>query len=170
MFLHLITALQPWWRVLHLAALLTGLALIVIALLSVVKQGKSHNGGGLGAAAMAFLAGVFLLNLYRMLDAISLSTFGNTSAHGLLAYTGGSIGGVSAPIIGFAINIIQVVGLYGVIRGFVLLSRSGQDPRTFGPAMTHIVGGVFAVNIVSFLHILGATVGSGLQSAITRIF
>ncbi len=54
------------------------------------------------------------------------------------------------------VRLVQIVGLIAVIRGLLILMRlSGQaQPGTFGRAMTHIVGGTLAMNIVGFNQIV----------------
>lgn len=168
MWAHLIAAMQPWWHTLHLLALLIGLALVIASLVSAAAKGRSRQ-GGLHAPILTFFAGIFLLNISGLMDAVAFSMFGTSSAHSLIAYASGA-GHVSGPMVQFAIMLVQLVGFYGIIRGVLLLSHSGSDSRAAGPALVHILGGAIAVNIVTVLNVLGATVGGGIQSAITRMF
>lgn len=60
------------------------------------------------------------------------------------------------------IYLIQLVGLISFIRGWVYLAQGaggGQSQHTTGKALTHIIGGLFAVNVVEFTNILWSTFG-----------
>lgn len=62
--------------------------------------------------------------------------------------------------------IVQFVGTIAFIRGLVLLSHlntSGQ-PGTFGRGLTHIIGGVFCINIYQFVHVVMATLGLNIET------
>ena len=165
---HILASVQPWWHVLHLLAILLGLALVVSSLIRFASAGRSRQ-GGMGASVMMLISGILLVNFAGFMDSISYSMFARASTHSLIAYTG-SIGHVSGPMVRLALNIVQLVGLYGVIKGVLLLSRAGSDAKALGPAFTHIIGGTIAVNIVVFLGVLGSTVGGGMQTTITKLF
>ena len=85
MWTHLITALQPWWRTLHLLALLVGLGLVVAGLVKAASKGRSQQ-GGLHGSLLLFFAGIFLLNISGLMDAVAFSAFGKASTHSLIAY------------------------------------------------------------------------------------
>lgn len=58
--------------------------------------------------------------------------------------------------------IIQLVGTIAFIRGLIMLSRlggHGGQPDTFGRAMTHIIGGIFCINIYEFVKVIMFTLG-----------
>lgn len=89
------------------------------------------------------------------------TTFGYSS---VLAYdqfptTSGQSLSPAATVI---LQIIQVIGAYAFIRGWVLLARSSSSQGAhglFGRGLTHVVGGVFAVNIVGTCNVIAATFG-----------
>jgi len=58
--------------------------------------------------------------------------------------------------------IVQLVGVIAFFRGWLLIIRlanHGAQPGTFGKAVTHIVGGIFAINIFFTWEILEKTFG-----------
>jgi intracellular multiplication protein IcmC len=60
------------------------------------------------------------------------------------------------------LQIIQVIGAYAFVRGWVLLARSssGQGGHgLFGRGLIHVIGGVFAINIVGTCNVIAATFG-----------
>jgi hypothetical protein len=63
-----------------------------------------------------------------------------------------------------AINIcfavIQFIGVIAFIRGLILLSHSGGHHQgSFGKGITHIIGGIFCINIYQLIQVLSATLG-----------
>ncbi len=64
-------------------------------------------------------------------------------------------------LIGIVIFMIQLVGITSFIRGWILLSKAGdRSGQSMTPkAVTHIVGGVLAMNIVGVTKIFNATLG-----------
>lgn len=53
--------------------------------------------------------------------------------------------------------IVQLVGTISFIRGLVILSHlggHGGQPGTFGRGMTHIIGGILAINIYQFVQVI----------------
>jgi intracellular multiplication protein IcmC len=60
------------------------------------------------------------------------------------------------------LQIIQVIGAYAFVRGWVLLARSSSSQGAhglFGRGLAHVVGGVFAINIVGTCNVIAATFG-----------
>lgn len=57
--------------------------------------------------------------------------------------------------------IIQLLGTIAFIRGLVILSGlSGQSQQgTFGRGMTHIIGGIFCINLYQFVQVVLSTLG-----------
>lgn len=56
--------------------------------------------------------------------------------------------------------IVQFIGTISFIRGLVILSHlggHGGQPGQFGKAMTHIIGGIFAINIYQFVQVVFGT-------------
>lgn len=57
---------------------------------------------------------------------------------------------------------IRVVGIVSIIRGIVLISRSGQQnsqPGTIGRALTHLLGGIFLVHILGTVDLVRSIFG-----------
>ena len=63
--------------------------------------------------------------------------------------------------------IIQLFGTIAFIRGLLLLGRlAGQGQMmqgNFGKAMTHIIGGIFCINIYQFVQMIFSTLGLPVQ-------
>ena len=61
------------------------------------------------------------------------------------------------------VGIVQLVGFIAFIRGWLILianaSHSGGGQNSMGKALTHIIGGVLAINIVGLVDVLWNTFG-----------
>ena len=58
--------------------------------------------------------------------------------------------------------IVQFIGTVAFIRGLVILSHlggHGGQPGTFSKGLTHIIGGIFCINIYQFVQVIMATLG-----------
>lgn len=62
--------------------------------------------------------------------------------------------------------IIQFVGTIAFIKGLVILSHmaEGSSQGSFGRGLTHIIGGIFCINIYQFVQVIFATFGIQVQT------
>lgn len=60
-----------------------------------------------------------------------------------------------------AFGIIQLIGVIAFIRGLVLLSHIGGHSQqgTLSRGLTHIIGGIFCINIYQFVQVILMTIG-----------
>lgn len=81
----------------------------------------------------------------------------------LLSYTTGStLQAQWSAIADTLVLYIQFIGFIAFIRGWIIVakaSQSGHQPGTMGKGVTHIVGGIIAINFVQFINLLEATLG-----------
>ena len=113
-----------------------------------------------------FWAAVLLLNLPSLMDALSMTVFNQTSEQSL-GYSPPSSPG--AIYIQFAVYAIQIVGVIGIARGVCLLRDTPNQAMNFSRGIVHLFGGTLAVNLVSFLRGIGATVGGDVQTYVAKI-
>lgn len=93
------------------------------------------------------------------------TTFGYNSILAYAAVNSGSSTivswfGASNPAGAALTLMIQTIGLVAFIRGWILLANSaahGQPPGGTGKGLTHIIGGILAMNIVGTLQIIDNT-------------
>jgi hypothetical protein len=66
-------------------------------------------------------------------------------------------------VLQIAYNIIYLVGLFAFIRGLIMLShlgaQHGGQQGSLAKGMSHIIGGIFCMNLQQFLGILFITLG-----------
>lgn len=57
--------------------------------------------------------------------------------------------------------IIQFIGVIAFIRGLLILTQSGEghSQGAFKRALTHLIGGIFCINIVPFIQVILITLG-----------
>lgn len=70
-----------------------------------------------------------------------------------------------ADFINIVYTVVQLIGVIAFIRGLVILSHlSGHgQPGTFGKGLTHIIGGLFCINIYQFIQVIFITLGINVQ-------
>jgi len=56
--------------------------------------------------------------------------------------------------------VIQLIGVVAFIRGLILLSHVGGGHQgSFGKGITHVIGGIFCINIYQLMQVIFATLG-----------
>lgn len=113
---------------------------------------------GLKQPVTYIFVAAMLFYLPTSVNSVMLTTFGydNPLAYG--EWSGGSVGLATMVFL----QIIRLIGLIAFVKGWVLLARSSQQgaqPGQFGKAMVHILGGIFAINIVGTTNMLANTLG-----------
>lgn len=68
-----------------------------------------------------------------------------------------------AGVMSNALVVVQLFGTIAFIRGLVILSHAGEQhgggQNSVGKGLTHIIGGVFCINIYQFVQMVFATLG-----------
>lgn len=160
---NVIPHIQQWWPVIIILAYVIGVAFAVISCVQAVSRKNRFNRS---TAVWAFWAAVLLLNLPTLMDSLSLTVF-NQSSEQTLSYTPPSSPG--SVYIQFAVYAIMTVGIIGIIRGICLMRDTANQSMNFSRAIVHLIGGIIAVNLVTFLRGIGATIGGDVETYITTI-
>ena len=160
---NVIPHLQQWWPVVLTLSYLVGLIFAIVSLFQSVDHKNKFNRM---TAVWTFVSAVLLSNLPSMLDSMAMSIFNSGSEQSLSYSPPGSPGAV---YIQFAVIAIRFVGLIGIARGICLLRGVSSQPGNLSRGIVHMVGGIIAVNLVTFLQGIGATIGGDVQSYIAKI-
>lgn len=155
--------LQLWWPVLVRLAYLVGAIFAVVSLVQAVSQKQRFNRAH---AVWSFWCAVLLLNLPTLMDSLSMTIFNQTSEQSLSYSPPSSPGSV---YIQFAVYAIATVGVIGIARGVCLMRDTPNQAINFSRGIVHLFGGIIAVNLVTFLRGIGATIGGDVQTYITKI-
>lgn len=140
-----------------------GIALIINAVMKLKAYGQqtasmSTNNASIGGPAIMLAIGLVLMYLPTTTDHALITFFGYGSdmVPGYEQGAGLDWNSIFSPII----DIVKIVGYIAFIRGWMLLVRVGQhsaQPGTVSKAIIHIVGGIFAINIVGTWEVIQNT-------------
>lgn len=155
----------PFLGLLEIVCWVSGLMLVLIAALRMLKHSDSF-GKGAPPSAMGtlatFMAGIILLQLPAWMNALTVTFFGTAETPGraVLGYGGVPDAGFTA-LLEAVFTIVALTGLIAFIKGiFVLRACSdGKPSATAGQAAMHIVGGAAAWHIVAVIDAVQTTLG-----------
>lgn len=169
---NLIQHLGPWWDAATVLAALLGLAFCVIGVIAAANTRslfrRRLQDGAIGFGLASFFTGIALLNLGQVLDAVSLSLFDQSSLRDL-SYQPPNAQTPTGIYVQFTVLLIMLVGLFAVIRGLVLLRASSRGAASFWSGVTHLVGGVLAINIVRFGDAVARSMGTAVADLFQRV-
>jgi hypothetical protein len=122
---------------------------------------RQHDHSITSAAIItSFLTCATFLYLPTAIDAGQETFFGSPT---ILSYSAGSaVSKEGQVVLDTVLQFVQLVGLWAFIWGFALLKRAHArvfEPALNGKAVTHIIGGIFCLNIVASLQLLAETFG-----------
>lgn len=105
-----------------------------------------------------FLVGAMLMYLPSTFQTMMLTTFGSASSNPMSwsNVTEVGINGYQLAITPALLGLMRIIGLISFIRGWIILvhvSEQGQH-STLSKGLTHILGGLFLINIVGTTNIL----------------
>ena len=160
---NVIPHLQQWWPVIIRLAYLIGIVFAVVSLVQAVSRKQRFNRS---TAVWSFICAVLLLNLPALMDSLSMTVF-NQSSEQALSYSPPSSPG--SIYIQFAVYAIASIGVIGIARGLCLIRDTPNQSMNFSRGLVHLFGGILAVNLVTFLRGLGATVGGDVPTYIANI-
>lgn len=109
-----------------------------------------------------FFIGVALFYSPMFIASLNLTIFSSSGVEYELSYTSSTIDYDTyvEPVLG----VIQIIGMIAFIRGWTMLSKAtnpGQQPGAISKGLTHVVGGLLAVNIRTFITVVYQTLGLG---------
>lgn len=107
-----------------------------------------------------FVIGVALFYSPTFISSLNLTIFSSSGVEYELSYTSSTVDYDTyvEPVLG----VIQIIGMIAFIRGWVMLSKAtnpGQQPGAISKGITHVVGGLLAVNIRTFITVVYQTLG-----------
>lgn len=162
---NLANSLLPVERLLTSAAYLMGIGFAIKAIFTLKTHGEQRSSmsgtGNMKEAIVYMLVSAMLLYLPSGFEMLMNSTFGYSD---VLAYTQnpyltGILGTNSAVGSSLAL-IVQVIGLFAFIKGWIMIARGasqGQSAGGTGKGLMHVFGGILAMNIVGTLQVITNT-------------
>lgn len=157
-------------RLVKAASYIIGIFLVMGSIYKFSHLGR-HNGGNTPMSPktpiVMFFAGI---GIFALTNSISIATatmaMGSGPGQILVTGTGGAgwTAQTTAALTG-VLTFIRLVGYIAFIRGWLMLNQSAQpngQPGLLGRALTHIFGGVAAINLTIFAKILANTFAPGV--------
>ncbi len=165
MLQHLSNSYPDLWRLLTAFSYVMGFALALKALYNLKIYGEmrtmTSSQASMKTPLTYMLASTMLIFAPTAFSIVNYTFFGDDNP---LSYTSGGVGGFTQSSIIAVIGVVQIIGLVAFVRGWLLVARAGEQggqPGTVGKAMTHIIGGAFAINVVQVKDVIWNTFGFG---------
>lgn len=163
MLLHLQSSLGPLYNLAMDSMYVVGIALALKGVYDLRIYGEartmmSSSNSVKGPLVTLFVA-VMCIYAPSAFQTVMVTTFGYSNVLAYSQFPSSSPLGTSAIII---LQVVQVIGAYTFLRGWILLARTSSSQGghgVFGRAILHILGGVFAMNIVGTCNVISATFG-----------
>jgi len=158
---------SPITGLVSIVAVLMGLFLIMRGLIKASRYGLDPRTHSITHILVNLIIGSILIATSQGVDALMGSLFGSTeiSAFSSLQWTAfNGLGDTTQfkAAMQAALTFFQLVGLISFVRGWNVLRHAveGVGQATYAQGMTHIIGGVMAMNIYMFMQIMDHTFGT----------
>ncbi len=147
---------------------IAGLILVFIGISRIMKTEQEGPRGPTGiGTVMTFLVAGALFSLNSIIAYINTSIFGTNAleTNGVLQYTDG-LGGTEAHVHAVISSILafsMVLGWISVVRGLFIVRgvSEGNSQASMMAALTHLIGGVLAINLGGVIMAVQNTLGIG---------
>ena len=159
---------SPMVFMLSVLCVLIGIFMVARGLIKGSKFGQDAKASVPNILANVII-GALLFTVGTSVDTIMATTFGDSSvwgSSGVVSAIASDFGGNTAHFqqaVTAALHFFQMVGMIAFIRGWLILRDAveGQGQKTVAQGLTHIFGGVLAMNIFRFLDSMDSTFGTG---------
>ena len=158
---------NPILSLISMISFITGLYMIVRGLFKASKYGFDPRTHAMHIILINIIFGALLMAIGGNMYAITYSVFGLNAGVPGSVIQWASLGSVSpqfANAVTACLQFVQIIGAIAFVRGWMILKKvsEGNGQTTLAQGLTHILGGVLAINIFIFLPIMDATFGTGL--------
>lgn len=159
---------SPMVFMLSVISILIGIFLVAMALIKASKFGQNPKASVPNIIANLVI-GTILYTVGTSLNTILATVFGTSAIAGpgvvvnAIAFDFGADTQPFQAAVYAALTFFQLVGMIAFIRGWLILKDAveGHSQKTVAQGLTHIFGGVCAVNIYAFLQAMDTTFGTG---------
>lgn len=174
MMTNLVTNIKtPMLMMLSVTAMAMGLYLIIRGLMKATKHGTDPKTHSMTNIYTSLIIGAALLATGSNVNVFMNSIFGTTGMTDANTVTQwAAIQNLGSNMTQFqnaimaVLTFFQLVGFISFIRGWTILRQAveGQGQHTISQGLTHIIGGVIAINIYGFLPIMNSTFGTNVTA------
>ncbi|MDX2028501.1 MAG: hypothetical protein SFW62_07690 [Alphaproteobacteria bacterium] len=159
---------DPLTILMSVTAFTIGLFFIIRGLMKASKYGMDPRTHSVTNILANLLIGTVLVTVGQSLGAMLSTVFGNSAVQESVvdwAFVD-DIGGDTARFkeaVKYALIFFQLIGMIAFIRGWLIVKSAveGNGQATIAQGITHIIGGVLAINIFYFLKVMDVTFGTG---------
>lgn len=141
-----------------------GIGMCIIAVMKLKKYGTKtaymHVESSLVGPFLQFFIGIALFYLPTFIESLNQTLWQDPDVNNVLSWNSGSQSDNFQTYIEPILGVIQIIGMIAFIRGWVQLSRAtnaGQQPGAVSKGLTHIVGGILAINIYTVIEVFNQT-------------
>lgn len=163
---------DPLTGLVSVVAVVLGVFLVLRGLFKASRYGVDPREHSVSRILTNLVIGSILIATSQSVDIIMGSVFGTTDImeFGNVKWTSlKDLGGDTQQFqnaIHAALDFFQLVGLISFVRGWNIIRNAVENVGqvTFAQGLTHIIGGVLAMNIYAFMQIMDATFGTSFVS------
>jgi hypothetical protein len=160
----------PFLSLMSIMAIVIGLYFIIHGLYTGARHGYDPRTHSTTKIVSNLLVGTLLVAVGDSFDAVTDAIFGTTGVTvpvtswtmvSNLTNNGVAQGHIQSAIMA-ALTVVQMVGIIAFIRGLIIMKKAaeGSGQATMPQGLTHIIGGVLAINIYQFLEAVQWTFGT----------
>jgi hypothetical protein len=166
----------PMQDVISITAILCGLFMILHGLMKAAKYGTDPKANSIHSILTNLGFGAALMTIGDNMNLMVDTLFGGDTAEKGMGISQGTVmawKAVSdlgsdqfAAAIAAALTFIQIIGAIAFVRGWLIMKKvvEGGGNVSLAQGLTHILGGVLAINIGGFLPLMDMTMGTGLMN------
>jgi len=162
--INLSQSFPPVWDMVVALSYLIGILFIARAIYALKIYGEQRTmasqGPSMKIPVTLFFVGAMLMYLPSSKSVVLMTIFGYSEPQPLSYITSNPAWSAQATQV--VLQLVQLLGLIAFVRGWVYLAQTqSHNPgqHTFGKAMTHIIGGILAINIEGTREVLLSTLG-----------
>jgi len=160
---------SPMIFMLSVMSIIIGIFLVFRGLVKASKYGTDPRTHSVTHILSSIIIGTILYTVGTSLDFIMGTVFGDQNIGGpgaimaTIAFNFGPNTGHFQEAVYAALTFFQLIGFIAFIRGWLILkdAAEGHGQKTVAQGLTHILGGVLAINIYRFLEVMDQTFGTG---------
>jgi hypothetical protein len=164
LFTNFHAAIGPFYDLFRAVAWMIGVILAMLTAWEIKQVQDSRGQKTYTQAIFTFMAAVAFMYMPELTESFGYTAFGSTYRNPLAedVLSDNGLSKVAAPLVRF----VELVGYIAFARGWLIFRAIGQGQAregATGRAITHMVGGILAVNIVIFGPTLGEFAGLDLK-------
>ncbi len=161
---------QPLTTLVSAVAVVLGVFLIIRGLMKAAKYGNDARTNSISHIVSNLIIGTALVVIGQSVDVVMASVMGAHVNGGMLAFESlqwtavNKLGDTTHFKVAMkaALTFFQLVGFISFVRGWNIIRNAveGVGQVTFAQGVTHIIGGVMAMNIYLFMEVVDLTMGT----------